>query len=258
MEVISFSLIVQHNNYQRTIFSSQTASVFCNISSSISDIKNYFALGHINQHLVDENIRLKNDLEKYREYLEQMRKSGVETDTMALTPTYAYQTAQMINSSFNKTKNYITLDKGILSGIKKEMAVCSAEGVVGVIQNTSNNYSVVLPLINVNMRVSAKLKQSGYYGSLQWDGDDYRYSYLKDIPFHVNAEKGDTIVTSGFSSIFPEGEIIGFVESVDKETANFLNIKVKLAVDFKKISDIYVVTNKKKEEKLNLEALSNE
>lgn len=258
LEVISFSLIVQHNNYQRTIFSTHTASFFCRISSSLSDMKDYFALRQVNQHLVEENTRLKNAIESYRENLAQAETSGIKVDTTVVNPTFIYQTAQMINSSFNKTKNYITLDKGIISGLKKEMAVCSAEGVVGVIQNTSNNYSVVLPLINVNMRVSAKLKKSGYYGSLQWDGDDYRYSYLNDIPFHVSAEQGDTIVTSGFSSIFPEGEMIRFIESVDKETANFLKIKVKLAVDFKKISDIYVIANKKKEEKQNLEAISNE
>ena len=138
------------------------------------------------------------------------------------------------------------------------MAVISSDGVVGIIRNISNHYAVVLPLINVNLRVSAKVKKNGYYGSLQWDGNDYRYSYLNDIPFHVDVQRGDTIVTSGFSSIFPEGELVGFVESVDKETANFLSIKVKLATDFKKISDIYVIENRKKEEKRELEATTYE
>ena len=116
----------------------------------------------------------------------------------------------------------------------------------------------MLPLINTNLRVSAKLKKNGYYGSLQWDGNDYRYSYLNDIPFHVEVTQGDSIVTSGFSSIFPEGELIGFVESVNKETANFLTIKVKLAVDFKKISDVYVVGNLNKSEKLQLEEMTHD
>lgn len=118
------------------------------------------------------------------------------------------------------------------------MAVCSGDGVIGIVERVSRHYAKVLPLINANLRVSAKIKKNGYYGSLQWDGNDYRYSFLNDIPFHVNAEVGDTIVTSGFSSIFPEGKLIGFIESVNKETANFLTIKVKLATDFKKISDV--------------------
>lgn len=100
------------------------------------------------------------------------------------------------------------------------MAVCSSEGVVGIIEKVSNRYARVLPLINTNLRISAKIK-NGYYGSLQWDGDDYRYSYLNDIPFHVDTEVGDTIVTSGFSSIFPEGEMIGFVESVTRKRLIF-------------------------------------
>ena len=129
---------------------------------------------------------------------------------------------------------------------------------MGIIQNTSRHYARVLPLVNTNLRVSAKLKKNGYYGSLQWDGNDYRYSYLNDIPFHVDVAQGDTIVTSGFSSIFPEGELIGFVETVNKETANFLTIKVKLAVDFKKISDVYVVANLNKSEKLELEEMTHD
>ena len=159
----------------------------------------------------------------------------------------------MLNSGFNKTKNYITINKGSLHGIANEMAVCSSEGVVGMVEKTSKHYAKVIPLINVNLRVSAKIKKNGYYGSLQWDGDDYRYTYLNDIPFHVNAEPGDTIVTSGLSPIFPEGKIIGFIESINKETANFLTIKVKFATDFKKIFDVYVIANTRKLEQEQLE-----
>ena len=182
----------------------------------------------------------------------------IQTDTLwqgidSISTDYIYKTAEIINSSFNKTKNYITINKGTLEGINSEMAVCSGDGVIGIVERVSRHYAKVLPLINANLRVSAKIKKNGYYGSLQWDGNDYRYSFLNDIPFHVNAEVGDTIVTSGFSSIFPEGKLIGFVESVNKETANFLTIKVKLATDFKKISDVYVIANTRKQEQQQLE-----
>lgn len=254
LEAISFSLIVQHNNYQRTVFSGRAATFFCYVSSLVSDVDDYFSLRETNEKLVAENTELKNTIE----YLSVLKKDSLPEDSVTLKPAYHFQSARMINSSFNKTKNYITLDKGSASGIEKEMAVCSGEGVVGVVQNTSRHYSRVLPLINTNLRVSAKLKKNGYYGSLQWDGNNYRYSYLQDIPFHVDVVAGDTIVTSGFSSIFPEGELIGFVESVNKETANFLTIQVKLAVDFKKISDVYVIANLDKSEKLQLEDMTND
>lgn len=258
LEVISFSLIVQHNNYQRIVFSGQSTTVFCYISSLVAQFDDYFGLKDTNEKLVAENTRLKNKIENLQSCKAVVYGDSLKLDTTVYDPNFCYQAARMINSSFNKTKNYITIDKGTSDGIKKEMAVCSIDGVVGVVQNASRHYAVVLPLINTNLRISSKLKKNGYYGSLQWNGDDYRYSYLNDIPFHVNVEQGDTIVSSGFSSIFPEGELIGFVESVNKETANFLTIKVKLSVDFKKISDVYVITNAKKEEKQLLEDSTNE
>lgn len=258
LEAISFSLIVQHNNYQRTVFSGRTATFFCYISSMISNIDNYFSLRETNEKLVAENTDLKNRIESFRSAVDGQENRMLAEDSLFFDVDYRYQSAQMVNSSFNKTKNYITLDKGSSDGVDKEMAVCSRDGVVGIIQNTSRHYARVLPLINTNLRVSAKLKKNGYYGSLQWDGNDYRYSYLNDIPFHVDVTQGDTVVTSGFSSIFPEGELIGFVETVNKETANFLTIKVKLAVDFKKISDVYVVANLNKSEKLQLEDLTHD
>lgn len=251
LEFVSFSLIVEHNRYQRTVFFRHTSSFFCYISSYVTDIQEYFFLKAENEKLVEENTRLKNNIEQFRQ-----TQPYFSPDTAKTERYYIYYQAQTINSSFNKTKNYITLNKGENDGLRKEMAVCSPEGVVGIVQNISNHYAVVLPLINVNMRISAKIKKNGYYGSLQWDGNDYRYSYLNDIPFHVSVEQGDTIVTSGFSSIFPEGELIGFVETVDKETANFLSIKVKLATDFKKQSEVYVIENTRKEEKQALEAES--
>ena len=258
LEAVSFSLIVQHNNYQRTVFSGHTATFFCYISSTISDIDNYFSLKETNEKLVAENTDLRNRIENIKSALDGQENYILGEDSSFFDTDYRYQSARMVNSSFNKTKNYITLDKGSSDGVAKEMAVCSREGVVGIIQNTSRHYARVLPLVNTNLRVSAKLKKNGYYGSLQWDGNDYRYSYLNDIPFHVDVAQGDTIVTSGFSSIFPEGELIGFVETVNKETANFLTIKVKLAVDFKKISDVYVVANLNKSEKLELEEMTHD
>ena len=233
------------------MFSGYTASFFGTISSVVTRVDDYFYLKVTNEKLVAENTGLKNTIEELKS-----SHPFVSIDTSKSEGDYLYMNARTVNANFNKTKNYITLDKGIVNGIRKEMAVTSRDGVVGIIQNISNTYAVVLPLINTNLKISAKIKKNGYYGSLQWDGNDYRYSYLNDIPFHVDVAQGDTIVTSGFSSIFPEGELIGFVETVDRETANFLTIKVKLATDFGKLSDVYIVDNRKKEEKETLEKVS--
>ena len=253
LEIVSFSLIIRHNEYQRAIFSESASTLFGNISSTITSIKDYFRLKAINESLAKENILLKNRLEAY-EFLQDtiIHRTVVEGSI----PVYEYIGAKQVNATYNRTKNYITLNRGRKNGLQKEMAVCTPEGIVGLIQDLSDHFAVVIPLINVDARISAKIKKNNYYGSLQWDGNDYAYSYLNDIPYHVEVNAGDTIVTSGLSKIFPEGIVVGYVESVDKETANFLKIKVKLAVDFKRINHVYVILNNKKNEQTSLEAIN--
>ena len=253
LEIVSFSLIIRHNEYQRAIFSESASTLFGNISSTITSIKDYFRLKEINDSLAKENILLKNRLEAY-EFLQDtiIQRTVVEGSI----PVYEYIGAKQVNATYNRTKNYITLNRGRKNGLQKEMAVCTPEGIVGLIQDLSDHFAVVIPLINVDARISAKIKKNNYYGSLQWDGNDYAYSYLNDIPYHVEVNAGDTIVTSGLSKIFPEGIVVGYVESVDKVTANFLKIKVKLAVDFKRINHVYVILNNKKNEQTSLEAIN--
>ena len=253
LEIVSFSLIIRHNEYQRAIFSESASTLFGNVSSTITSIKDYFRLKEINESLAKENILLKNRLEAY-EFLQDtiIQRTVVEGSI----PVYEYIGAKQVNATYNRTKNYITLNRGRKNGLQKEMAVCTPEGIVGLIQDLSDHFAVVIPLINVDARISAKIKKNNYYGSLQWDGNDYAYSYLNDIPYHVEVNAGDTIVTSGLSKIFPEGIVVGYVESVDKVTANFLKIKVKLAVDFKRINHVYVILNNKKNEQTSLEAIN--
>ena len=253
LEIVSFSLIIRHNEYQRAIFSESASTLFGNISSTITSIKDYFRLKEMNESLANENILLKNRLEKYEFLRDTIIHGTVVQDSI---PVYEYIGAKQVNATYNRMKNYITLNRGRKNGLQKEMAVCTPEGIVGLIQDLSDHFAVVIPLINVDSRISAKIKKNNYYGSLQWDGNDYAYSYLNDIPYHVEVNAGDTIVTSGLSKIFPEGIVVGYVESVDKETANFLKIKVKLAVDFKRINHVYVILNNKKNEQTSLEAIN--
>ena len=196
LEIVSFSLIIRHNEYQRAIFSESASTLFGNISSTITSIKDYFRLKEINESLAKENILLKNRLEAY-EFLQDtiIQRTVVEGSI----PVYEYIGAKQVNATYNRTKNYITLNRGRKNGLQKEMAVCTPEGIVGLIQDLSDHFAVVIPLINVDARISAKIKKNNYYGSLQWDGNDYAYSYLNDIPYHVEVNAGDTIVTSGLS-----------------------------------------------------------
>jgi rod shape-determining protein MreC len=159
----------------------------------------------------------------------------------------------VLNNSIFRQHNYITLDKGRSAGVKPEMGVISSEGIVGVVRGVSENFSSVISLLNSELSVSAKLKNSGYYGSFNWTGRDYRYGKLQDIPLHVDVSIGDTVITSGYSAIFPEGILVGFVEEYQEKGGRFLELTVELSTDFKKLNNVYIVKNLLKEEQKELE-----
>ena len=176
LEIVSFSLIIRHNEYQRAIFSESASTLFGNVSSTITSIKDYFRLKEMNESLANENILLKNRLEEYELLRDTIIHGTVVQDSI---PVCEYIGAKQVNATYNRTKNYITLNRGRKNGLQKEMAVCTPEGIVGLIQDLSDHFAVVIPLINVDSRISAKIKKNNYYGSLQWDGNDYAYSDRK-------------------------------------------------------------------------------
>ena len=132
------------------------------------------------------------------------------------------------------------------------MAVTS-EGVAGVIVGCSENYSVAMSLLNLDFKLSVRLKSNGYFGSLSWDGRDYRHAILSEIPQHVSVNVGDTVETTGYSAIFPEGLMIGTVSDFEKMGGDFYKINVPLTTDFKKLHFVDVIGNLKKTEQLELE-----
>ena len=250
LEILCTFLIVKYNDYQKEVFSAYAYTLNSSLSAVASRVRDYFQLEEANTILARENAMLRNEIEKRHAWDSVVCMDSLRVDSSSI---YNYSTARIVGATCNYTKNYLTIDKGERHGIRRDMAVCSPLGVVGIVQDMSRHYAIVQPLINTSSRVSAKIKKNNYYGSLQWDGRNYQYSYLKDIPFHVEVTRGDTVVTSGYSSIFPEGLLIGFVESVDSKTANFLTVKVRLAVDFKCLNQVYLIRNERQEEQQQLE-----
>ena len=178
----------------------------------------------------------------------------IHKGTAVVDTVFLFTPARIINNSVNKQQNYITLNKGRKHGIKEDQGILSTQGIVGVITSVSESYSTGLSLLNPRWSVSAKLKNSGYYGSLSWNGEDYQILDLLEIPFHVDLAIGDTIVTSGYSSIFPEGLMIGIIDAFKQPVGeNYYDIKVRLSTDFKSIRYVEVIENLKKDEIENLE-----
>ena len=172
---------------------------------------------------------------------------------------FEYMTARVINNSVNKQSNYLTLDKGSLSGVLPDMAVVAPDGIVGVVKNVTAHYSTVIPVLNKKLQVSVVHKKTGYFGSLAWDGKDFKQANVNEIPIHVGMLPGDTIVTSGYSALFPPGEMVGQILSIeDQKGGSFRTLRIALSTDFKRLSRVYIIHNRGREERLNLELLNDD
>jgi rod shape-determining protein MreC len=242
---------VQNNNFQRTSFINSTNAVAAKVNTVVTSVTEYINLRTSNDALSRENAALKTLLPDVF-YID----SAIwhtSNDTI-LQQQYAFMTAKVINNSVNRRNNYLTLNKGSLQGIKPEMGVICSDGIVGIVKDVSEHYSSVISFLHKDSRYSARIKKSDYIGSMVWDGFDETHATLNDIAKHVKVLKGDTIVTSSFSALFPEGVMIGTVDEVSSSGGNnFQDIKVKLSTPFGKLSYVYVVSNLLKEEQKALE-----
>lgn len=250
--VISFVLMVQNNYYQKTVAINSTNGITGGLLSVTSNFSDYFVLRHVNKKLAEENARL---MTQSPDSFHFIGKEGFENSDSAYVRQYNYVVAKVISNTINRRNNYMKLNKGRLQGIKPNMAVIAPDGVVGQVIEVSNHFSSVMSVLNRNSRVSAKLKSSNQVGSLQWGGEDYRIGKLIDIPSHVRIMIGDSVVTSGYSHVFPEGKLIGFVEEFNLEPGeNFYDVNVRFSVDFNKLSYVYVVNNLFRDELMGLQA----
>jgi rod shape-determining protein MreC len=290
LEIISLTLVVQYNNYQNVKFFNSSTKVVARIYETVNSAYSYFRLHQINSELAAENARLKNRLQQivhpaimhpmnsfayHRFSNDSIKSDSISRDTLTALPDqpvltgnlkaenmviidsinirYRFIPAEVINNSVNRQNNYITLNKGRKDGIRPEMGIVGPNGIVGIITNVSDNYSTGPTVLNKRWRVSAKIKNSNYFGSLLWDGLNYRIAQLNEIPFHVELAIGDTIITSGYSSVFPEGVMIGRIEDFNIGNGdNFYEINVRLSTNFMTLTYVEVVQDKDQSEIKNL------
>lgn len=250
-------LIVSFNNYQSAVMFTSANNIAGNLYETVNGIDRYFGLKSENDQLIEHNVRLMNELQACKEKLEEYNDSvqlAEYIEQKRKEEGFTYMSARVVNSSYNKVDNYITLDKGSKDGFETEMGVFNNDGVVGIIYQTSDNYSLVIPLLNNRSNINCRVKGTNSYSALQWEGDDARYSYMVDLPRYAVFEQGDTVVTSGFSSIFPADIPVGIIESLeDSEDGLFYRAKVKLFVNFTNIDNVFVIGNKGKDEQVALE-----
>lgn len=254
-------MIVNNSEYQKSAFLSSSNSMVSGMYKWNNSVFEFFKLRAANDNLSEENTALKNQIINLQNKLTTLKPEAKDSIRFRIPPEMEYQfiSAKVINSSTNKLQNYITLNKGAIDGVKVDMGVISDEGVVGIVKTVSNRFSVVIPVLNPKIEISCKFKRSNYSGPLKWNGEDYRYANLNDIARHVELSLGDTLITSGLTSTFPEGVPVGNIEDFKiKESDAYYKIKVKLAVNFRTLSHVKVINYLNYKEQRNLEDTSEE
>ena len=251
LEILAFLLVVNKNDLQRSVafrYATTLSAWTYEVTNLVTD---YFGLAEANKYLAEENARL------YKEIADYKSKFVDSVDVQSMV-TYQssenYLSAKVVFNSVYDLQNYIIIDKGSVHGVEEDMGVFAPQGVVGVVQRVSKNYAVVLPIINPEQVISAKIKGNNQLGSVKWDGKSPLKAKLYEIPSHVNVVAGDTIVTSGFSAIFPEGVMIGVVDkAAHVENTMYCDVDINLAVDFQSLSYVTVAVFENKNELLNLQ-----
>ena len=244
LEGICIILINNHNPYQRTHIINSSNSITGSINSIYAFIDEYFDLKKTNNILYQENANLRNILDNFKNIPDTLLNEYFSEDS-----SFIYIPAKVINNSVNKRSNYIMLNKGRKQGVDVDMGVISPRGIVGVVIEVSNNYSTVLSLLHKDSRISAKIKKNNHLANLVWPGNNYREATLQDVPTHLQLFKGDTIITSGYSFLFPEGIILGYVKEYKRGNENNFNEAViELTEDFNGLRFVYVIKNIHKEE----------
>ena len=254
MEVFCLYLVFQNNSFQKAGWINSSNAFAGNVFTTVNSIKEYFALKETNELLAAENARLRDQsLGSYAKYIT----TRITVKDTILKQQYTYIPAEVVNNSVNRRNNYLTLNRGYMQGITTDMAVITPNGIIGYTKDVSANFCTVLSILNKDAKISAKIKKYGELGSLIWEGGDYKFGLLQDIGTHVKLTKGDTIVTSNFSDIFPSNITIGTVESfTPREGGEFYNIKVRYTGNLKNVTHVYITDNKLRKEKKTLEERS--
>ena len=252
LEILAIVFITQNSNYQGSKIVHAGNAVAGRCYGTMSMIGDYFGLRKENERLAAENAELRARLES--SYISYNLREFVHEDTV-YKQKYSYTEASVVKNSWNQPNNYIMINKGRLQGIKLDQAVISPQGIVGVVVNTTDNFATVMPVLHSNSRNSVKIARINTNGSLVWRGGDFRYATLIDIPTTYELKEGDTIVTSGMASDFPEGVMVGFVkEAMTERGSGFYTIKVELATEFTKLDHVYIIDNRFRAEQDSLMA----
>ncbi len=251
---IALALTIQSHSYHRSKFINSANGITGGVYGTFNSVGQYFNLRDENTILAEENKQLR----------ERLLNSNSTEDSSYVDANYSkgkyrISTAQVYKNSYSRTNNYLTINKGENDSIKEDFGVITSKGIIGIINNTSNNYSTALSILNRKSSINAMLKSTDHIGSLKWNGDSPHYVQLEDVSKFAPVKIGDTIITGGQSAIFPKGIGIGIIETFETDiSGDTYTIQVKLFNDMTNVGTVYIIDNLDRKEIKTLENSTNE
>ncbi|SRR6056297_160213 len=246
LQLMCLYIIVQFNDRQQNIFNHTALLLSSNLDQRFSQWNAYFNLEDESERLHAENARLRTQLRRMELQQTESKNSLGRSSTDS---NFIYHSTQIISNQKGSRYNQLIINAGLSDSLSEGRAIIGENGIVGQTAYCSDNFCSVIPIIHVQSAVSASILGVDYFGQLRWDGRDIRFAQLEGIPQHVHLEKGDTIVTSGYSTIFPPGEPIGQIDEVElPQGSNFYKLQIKLNVDFGRLKKVYWVENLNRKE----------
>lgn len=246
--LISLALTIRSHSFHSTKFTSSANFLSGGIYSAKTGVTGYFGLKEENQKLLDENKNLRKLL------VNQQNSSQIKNEDSADAPTkFNFITAKVINNTYSKTKNLLTIEKGSSNGINIDMGVITTNGIVGIVNSTSKNYATIQSVLNTNSQINARLKNSNHFGSLVWNTKNPNIVQLTDVNRLAPVKVGDSIITDGKSTIFPEGLPIGTIKTFELGENDSYNLNIQLFNDMTNLKHVYIIENTEAEEIKTLE-----
>ncbi len=257
LEVVSMVLLFRYNSYQGSVWFSSANAVTGKVYEWDSAVESFFSLSGVNSQLTQRNAFLEQQVRMLDDSIARLTRSQ-EAAVTRLSSMVPFQgcrliPAKVVANMVNRYDNLITIDKGSADGVKRDMGVVCGMGVVGIVYLVSEHYSIVIPALNSHSNISCTIQRRGYFGYLRWRGGSSQLAYLEDVPRHAHFKLGDNVVTSGYSSVFPPGVMVGKVLHVFNSADGLsYRVQVKLSTDFARLRDVCLVDDSALQERIDL------
>lgn len=256
LEVVCAILLFRFNSYQGSVFISTANVAAGKVYELDAQVETFFSLTKINEQLTQRNLYLEREVAQMAEQMAELTRDSnfLKNNQLRLLADYKLIPAKVVTNSLDKKDNFITLDKGSADGVRRDMGVACGNGVVGIVYLVSAHYCIVIPVLNSHTNLSVAIKGRDYFGYLRWNGATTAdTAYMDEIPRHARFRRGDSIVTSGYSSIFPPGILTGHIAKIYNSSDGLsYRAKIKLSTDFGRLRDVCIIDDTRMKERIEL------